>query len=267
MVSVRGQALQRWMYRRGRGRAGRNREDRWVREHPGCRVVHAASGRRRRQAERNRSGVHQRLLRRGSGRSLQSCAGRRCWKRSSERLHHVTDQSLGKVASDAPNGSRVLLHEAGEVLGGLILFTPCEGVVAVKHGSIVAEECDVGSNGYKVTGGLPAGRVVGERCDRLRENGSSQGRVGVLIRCRCARVNVREHAIPRVRVELAHNRFSKGRFAVVGLHLGLKDGYRNGADISGNTRRGADLMVATSCEWKKKCERKGLLLHWILIPA
>src|ERR1700759_3223193 len=103
---------------------------------------------------------------------MRSYAG---WRTSSfERLHHVTDESLGKVAGHAAYGGGVFLYEAGEILRGLILLAPGKGAVAIEHVGSVADERDVGGDGDEVAGCLPAGGVVAQGSDGLREDRSTQ---------------------------------------------------------------------------------------------
>ena len=178
--------------------------------------------------------------------------GLRLW----EGVEHVSDEGLGEVAGEAVDGGGVFLDGAGEVLGGLELLAPGEGLVAVEDVAVVGGEGDGGGDADEVAGGLAAGGVVGEGGDGFGEDGAAEGGVGGVGGVVGGAGYGGKDAVAGGGVEFADYGLREGDFGAEGLDAGGEDGDGDGSDVRGDVGGGACLVIAAAgcCEKEKQGE-------------
>ena len=180
--------------------------------------------------------------------------------RSLERLQHIADDGAGEVLRQAADGSAILLNEAIQVLGGLILLAEGQRIILVEDVSVSGGKDDLGSYSDQIARCLAAGGIVGERRDRLCEDRAREMRVRICVR------PIQNHEL-RAGVEFANDSLGKVDFGREVLDTRGKDGDVHGACARRQVgRRTGDMIAASACRErckgsKRQQQREGDLLH------
>ena len=156
-----------------------------------------------------------------------------------EGFEDVGYEGAGELAGEALDGGGILLDEAGQIGGGLVLLAEDVVVVFVEGFAVAAGEGDGSDHGDEEAGGLLVGGVVGEGRDGFFEDGSVEDGVGVA-------GGVGHDAEAGASGELAEDRLGEDHLCVIGLSVGGEDGHGERLDAGRQMGGGAEGVISAT---------------------